>query len=349
MNELRCLIVGMGGITHHMLRTLQLKRWFKLTGVMDVRRDALAKAARDYGLPDGALFETLPTALEHSDAKVAFINTPSELHYEQCKAALEAGMHVLTAKPITNNYEQAVELVELAAKRNLKLTVGQQIRYNRHYVAVRRFLQSGQLGQVEMVNFINAKPRHSPHNLATMDQPALYEMSCHHFDSLLSLFPERVPQSIYCDGFRPTWSVYSGPCMINALIQFDRNLHVMYQCGFSSQADSYELRLEGTQGVLRCRGIHMSNDAMDYEFAPRGGKFAPVEIDTDIPTDDPFVPYFDIWQEYMQGGPEPSFSGRHNLAVFALLSAGIDSMEANHPIDVAPSPRYANAFEVPGP
>ena len=76
-------------------------------------------------------------------------------------------------------------------------------------------------------------------------QPALYEMSCHHFDCLMALFPDRVPEQIACDGFRPSWSVYAGPCMVNALVRFGGGLHVLYQGGFSSQADNYELRLEG--------------------------------------------------------------------------------------------------------
>jgi len=62
---------------------------------------------------------------------------------------LAAGRHVLVAKPITNNCEEAAELVADARNRNLTLAVVQQIRCNRHYVAVRRFIQSGSLGRVE--------------------------------------------------------------------------------------------------------------------------------------------------------------------------------------------------------
>ena len=60
---------------------------------------------------------------------------------------------------------------------------------------------------------------------------------------------------------------------MNALIECAGGMHVLYHGGFSSQSDHYELRIEGTRGVLRCRGIHMSNDHMEYEFAARGEKF----------------------------------------------------------------------------
>lgn len=80
-----------------------------------------------------------------------------------------------------------------------------------------------------MINFVNTKPRHQALNLRGMSQPALFEMSCHHFDAVMALVPDHVPESITCDGFQPSWSVYDGPCMVNGLNSFDHNLHILYQ------------------------------------------------------------------------------------------------------------------------
>lgn len=342
---MRGIVVGMGGISKTMLRELAKNDWYETVGVVDVRDEALSDAATLLNLPREALFTDLATALRAVPADAVLINTPSELHYEQTRAALEAGRHVLVAKPITNDYEQAVELVELAAASGVTLSVGQQMRYNRHYTAVSRFVDSGQLGSVEAIFFQNSKPRPNPANLAKMAQPSLYENACHHFDSLLAMVQGRVPEWVSCDGFIPSWSPYVGPCMVNALIRFSSNLHLLYHGGFSSRAAMYEFRLEGSAGALRCHGIHMSNDTMAYEFAPALGEFAPAAIDADIPARSPWLPFFELWRDYVAGGVEPSFSGRNNLPVFALLSAAIDSVERGQPVDVAGNPRYASAFE----
>ena len=233
---------------------------------MDVRDEALAQGQALLGLPDSGLFRDLDAALGAAQADVAIINTPSEWHYRQCAACIDAGLDVLVAKPITNDFAEAVRLVERAERAGRSLSVGQQVRYNRHYRAVRRFLAGGRLGTPESVTLLNSKPRHRALNLTTLAQPALYEMSCHHFDTLMALFPDHVPETIVCDGFRPSWSVYAGPCMVNALIRCSAGLHVLYHGGFSSQSDHYELRIEGTKGVLRCRGTHMSVDDVEYEF-----------------------------------------------------------------------------------
>ena len=355
-DDLRAVVVGLGGISGAMLKELGTRSWYRTAAVVDIRPAALEAAQANLDLPDDALFTDLGRALTEAKAtygaNVALINTPSELHFAQARAALEAGYHVLVAKPVTNAFEDAAALVELAEAQGLTLSVGQQMRYNRHYTTVREFLATGELGSVEMVNFLNAKPRHKALNLATMDQPALYEMSCHHFDSLLSLFPTATPSWIMVDGFRPSWSVYVGPCSINGLIHLEdqgRKVHVLYHGGFSSQSDLYELRMEGSAGALRCRGLHMSNDTMDYELAPRNGAWSPRDLDEGKPPVSPWVPFFDHWRHYvahgtLADGSRPPFSGRANLAVFAMLSAGIDAIASGRPVDIAGNPRYAKAF-----
>jgi predicted dehydrogenase len=351
----RTLIVGMGGLSNAMSKLLRQYDWQRIVGVVDIRTESLQKAQTELDLPEEALFTDLGRALGESQADVVLINTPSELHFAQCKAALLAGKDVLVAKPITNNFEQAVELVDLAASLGRKLCVGQQMRFHRHFQAVRQFIASGELGRVEMANFLNAKPRHKALNLKGMAQPVLYEISCHHFDSLLSVFPQQVPEAIFCHGFRPSWSVYDGPCSVNALIDWSEGLHMLYHGGISSQSDLYEFRLEGERGALRCRGIHMSNDTMHYDFALRGGNFAKRAIDEHTPLVNPWTIFFDQWRSYMTTNTsvdgaladdtEPHFTGRNNLKVFAMLSAGIDSIESGRRMEIAGNPRYRKAFE----
>lgn len=340
---MRFVVVGLGAITGQMLPVLAGKPWYETAALVDIKGDVLADARSRLG--DTPAFTDLGEALGRVSADVVLINTPSDLHYTQARLALEAGFHVLVAKPVTNDFRQATELVELAAERQLTLAVGQQIRYMRHYRAVEQFVSAGRLGSVEAVNLLNAKPRPNPANLASMAQPALYEMACHHFDSLLAILGDRLPETIACDGFRPSWSSYTGPCMVNALIHFRDGLHVLYQCGFSSQGENYELRLEGSAGVLRCRGVHMSVDTMTNELAEPGSRFALSDIDADIPVANPWDIFLDAWFDYLEGGEEPPFSGRNNLRAFALLSAGVDSVNSGGaPVEVAANPRYASAF-----
>jgi predicted dehydrogenase len=342
----RCLLVGLGSMGRGLIRFLEQKPWFEAVGVVDVREEARAEAQTALHLPDEATSADLAEALAATQPDAAIINTPSELHFEQTKAALEAGVHVLVAKPITHDFAQAAELVAAAKSAGRTLSVGQQMRYNRHYTAVRTFVASGALGNVEAAWLLNSKPRPNAAALAEMAHPALLDNAVHHFDSLLAVFPGREPEWIACDGFRPSWSPYAGPCMVNALIRLSGGLHVGYHGGFSSRAPMYEFRIEGAAGALRCRGLHMSNDLMSYEFAEALGQFEPAEIDKDVPVNNPWVRFLDDWHDYARGAKaDAPFSGRSNLRVMAMVCAAVESVDTGRPVDIAGNPTYAAAFK----
>lgn len=326
-DQIRTMILGMGGISRTMLRTLEGKAWHELVAVVDVNDEALQRAAADYSLPDAALFTDFSVACRDSSADVVLINTPSELHYEQSKAALEAGLTPLVAKPLTNCVAHARELANRASEKRIKLCVGQQMRYRRHYLSVADFVASGALGKVEQIYFLSAKPRHEARNLKGFLQPVLYEMTCHHLDTLFAILPDLTPEAVICDGFVPSWSPYDSDCMINGLFRFRGGVHMLYHAGYSTQSSCYELRLEGAKGVLRCRGIHMSNDTMAYEFARRGDSFSPIDLDRGQPATDPWSQFFDRWHRYFNGGEEPPFSGRNNLKILSVIDAAIRSLE----------------------
>ncbi|MFQ7689311.1 MAG: Gfo/Idh/MocA family protein [Butyricicoccus sp.] len=64
------------------------------------------------------------------------IATPNGMHYEVCKAALEAGLHVVCEKPLCFTSEQADELVKLAEEKHR--VVGVTYGYSGHQRSSRR-------------------------------------------------------------------------------------------------------------------------------------------------------------------------------------------------------------------
>ena len=344
-DKIRLIALGVGGVSRGMLSALREKPWHELVAAVDLSEEALAHTAAANGLPPSALYGDLAAALDEAAADAVMINTPSELHAQGAEAVLRAGLTPLVAKPMSNDFDDAVALTKLAAEEGIKLGVAQQMRYRRHYLSVAEFVATGALGEVEQIYFLSAKPRHQPRNLAHFAQPVLWDMSCHHLDSLFSILPDLVPEAVVCDGFRPSWTVYDSDCMINGLLRFQGGARMLYHAGYSTQASCYELRLEGTLGVLRSRGIHMSNDAMTYEFARRGADFSPIDLDRGRPPTQPWALFFDHWQNWLNGGDERHFSGRRNLKVLATIDAAIESLARGAFVPVAGNPRYQAAFE----
>ena len=62
------------------------------------------------------------------ELELIIVNTPDLTHYDYCKAALNAGKNVIVEKPFVFNVSEGEELVELAEKKGLMLSVFQNRR-----------------------------------------------------------------------------------------------------------------------------------------------------------------------------------------------------------------------------
>ena len=79
------------------------------------------------------------TRRELLDFDAVVIATPSYTHYEIAKQCLEAGKHVLVEKPMTLDYAQAAELVELAQSKKLTLMTDSTFLYSNAILNLSRF------------------------------------------------------------------------------------------------------------------------------------------------------------------------------------------------------------------
>ena len=77
--------------------------------------------------------------------------TPNALHFSQAKAALLAGKHVLCEKPLAISAAEALELVELAAKRDLRNAVCHNLRCYPMVQQMRAMRDAGSLGEILVV------------------------------------------------------------------------------------------------------------------------------------------------------------------------------------------------------
>lgn len=110
-----------------------------LVGVSDLEEKNLQFCAERYGVKNG--FTDYRKLLALKDLNAVNICTPNQMHYRITKEALEAGKHVLVEKPITLNSKEGRELVELAQKKKLTLSVGHIFRFNNALHEVRRLIK----------------------------------------------------------------------------------------------------------------------------------------------------------------------------------------------------------------
>lgn len=83
-----------------------------------------ASAERALGRPGHAVFiiaSSRDRKANDQNVDAVYIGTPHTFHYENAKAALQAGKHVLCEKPFTFDLSELDELIALAKEKKLFL------------------------------------------------------------------------------------------------------------------------------------------------------------------------------------------------------------------------------------
>ncbi len=112
-------IVGCGFVADYYMTTMPLHPELKLTGVLDKRAERAQHFAEFHGVPS---YPSLEALLADEAVEIVLNLTNPRDHYEVSLAALQAGKHVYSEKPLGMTLEQARELVDLAAAKGLQIS-----------------------------------------------------------------------------------------------------------------------------------------------------------------------------------------------------------------------------------
>ncbi|MDB5231810.1 MAG: oxidoreductase [Chitinophagaceae bacterium] len=152
--------------------------------------------------PGVITYRSLEEMLADENIELVVVNTPNYTHYEYAKLALEAGKHVIIEKPFTITVKDGKELIELAEKKQKKLSVYQNRRYDSDYRTVKKVLEEGLLGNMveAEIHYDRFKEELSPKVHKEIPGPgtgALYDLGSHLIDQALQLFG--MPQAVFAD------------------------------------------------------------------------------------------------------------------------------------------------------
>lgn len=144
---LRIGIAGTGAIAQiaH-LPVLSKLRGINVVALCDNDRPKAQALARRFKIPNS--FDDLEDLLRYSDVDAVAVCTPNHLHEPHTIAALSAGKHVLSERPLTLTAEGCERVLEAARRYDRVVMVGMNHRFRRDVAAVRAFLRGVELGEV---------------------------------------------------------------------------------------------------------------------------------------------------------------------------------------------------------
>jgi predicted dehydrogenase len=141
------------------------------------------------------------------DVGLVIIATPPSTHYSLALELIKAGKHVALEKPMCLTVDQATHLIDSAVDSGVALTVHQSRRWDADFVAIKRSIDSGVLGEVFSVDtFVGGfeHPCRAWHSEVSVSGGAVYDWGSHHLDWILELLGG-FPVSLAAHGHKRVW------------------------------------------------------------------------------------------------------------------------------------------------
>lgn len=157
--------LGVGWIGRHRMEAILATGAAEAVGIADPSAEMAAEALRL--APGAALAPDLESLLD-LDLDGLVIATPSALHAEQAKAALDRGVAVFCQKPLGRTAHEVSAVVESARRADRLLAVDLSYRFTEGMRRIRQTLRSGDLGRVFAVDLVF-------HNAYGPDKPWFYD------------------------------------------------------------------------------------------------------------------------------------------------------------------------------
>jgi predicted dehydrogenase len=146
---MRIAIVGCGYVADYYLKTLPSHPELELIGVTDRQGDRATKFAKFYNIP--RVYSSLAELLADDRVDIVVNLTNPSSHYEVSKAALIAGKHVYSEKPMAMEMPQAEELVDIARAKGLIVSSAPCSALGETAQSIWKALREKQLGHVRLV------------------------------------------------------------------------------------------------------------------------------------------------------------------------------------------------------
>lgn len=144
--KLRVAVIGCGKISNRHIESAIALEEAELVALCDVKPEILEYVSNKYNVPTYADYNEM---FLKENLDVVHLCLPHYLHTVVANEALRAGINVISEKPMSIKYEDALETVELAESLNLKYGVIFQCRYNTPSQLIKQRIKDGRLGPVK--------------------------------------------------------------------------------------------------------------------------------------------------------------------------------------------------------
>jgi predicted dehydrogenase len=270
-----------------------------------------------------------------NDPEIDAVNvvTPISTHFQIARDVLNAGKHVLVEKPLTASSAEALELIDIATKKNLILMVGHTFLYSPPVLKIKEYIRDGLLGKIDFAQMTRINLGRLKH-----DYNVIWDLAPHDF-AILEYWLEEMPEAIQVTGKAARIHQVCDIAFINLLYPDGilANLHLSWLSPVKLRqtylvGDKKMVVYDDTHPTEKVRlldqGIDVVRDPKDFgEFQMTyrtGDIFLP-----HLSNQEPLAAECQHFVDCILQGKQPRTHGEHALRVVRLIEASLKSLAAN--------------------
>lgn len=189
---LRIGVIGYGYWGPNIVRNFSAANGSEVTMVCDMNQQNLKKVKKAY--PQINVTDNIDELIKNPEVDAIAIATPVFTHHDLAKKALEEGKSVFLEKPFTYKVAEAEDLVELAAKKNLKLMVDHTFLYTGAVRKIRQLIDDGVLGNLYYFDSVRVNL-----GLFQHDVNVVWDLAPHDI-SIMDYIIGEIPQAVIATG-----------------------------------------------------------------------------------------------------------------------------------------------------
>ena len=142
--SLNIAVIGCGNIAESYLRNIAAHQELTVQGIFDLDSAKAEKMADAFNYPT---YRSLESVLADDDVELVVNLTPPSAHYAVITAAIKAGRHVYSEKPLSLDLTEAQSMVDMAEKHGVGLYSAPITILGDAQVRAAEFIQDGGIGE----------------------------------------------------------------------------------------------------------------------------------------------------------------------------------------------------------
>jgi len=180
--------VGCGGIVQYGHVPAYQKAGFRVVAAYDLKRDAAEKVAELTGT--ARVYAELDELLADPAVEIVDIAVMPWTQLDVVRKVAAAGKHMLCQKPLSDKFDEAVQIVAVARAAGVKQAVNHQMRWDSGIAAARIMIERGMIGTPTdaQIQISCATPWHMWPWLAHAPRLEVEYHSIHYIDSMRFIF-----------------------------------------------------------------------------------------------------------------------------------------------------------------